>query len=246
MKENVGILMPEIIIYNTLQSIINFIRKDLSKNKDNDKETWLYKLLGVNEEGRPIKLNLYNYYTQAKKMFQREQNFSVNFGYNWEVAKFISLHIILPSESPISPTIGEDEGYMTDFDPEEGVYQEKFTQMFSSNYQIMISSENSNEVNVAYHILKAMMIALVPHLSILGLMNPKFSGNDIVFSDETHPAGIFHRVLNVSFEYEVTVPQLLVREMLKSVVTEGTPIMPDNGTFKGIGDGTPLLPDDND
>lgn len=221
--KNTAITMPEVIIYNTLQSIIRLIRKDL-KTAEDEKETILYKLLGVDEDNKPILMNRYNYFVQARKMFEREQNFNVNFGYNWEVAKFISFHIILPSESPITPTIGEDEGYMTDFDFENDEIQEKFTQMFSSNYQIMISSENSNEVNVVYHIIKAMMIAVVPHLSLQGLLNPKFSGNDIVFSDETHPAGIFHRVLNVSFDYEVIVPKLLVKQILKGIIIEGHPV----------------------
>ena len=76
-------------------------------------------------------------------------------------------------------------------------------------------------MNVVYHVVKAMLIALVPHLSLMGLMNPTFSGNDIVLQDDLLPSGIFHRVININFTYELTVPQLVVREAIKGIVFEG-------------------------
>ena len=90
-----GITTPEVIIYNALEGIVNFIRKDLELNKDNEQKCWLYKLIGEDEDGNPIKMNRYNYFTQAKKIFSDVKNLKVNFGYNFEVAKIISLHIIL-------------------------------------------------------------------------------------------------------------------------------------------------------
>lgn len=212
-----GILLPEIVIYNTLESIVKLLRDDLKKNKDNEQESILYKILGVDEEGQPIQMNMYNYFKQAKKIVSLPQNLSVNFGYNQEVAKIISLHILLPSETAES-TIGEDEGYL-----DEGIYsdakkvgiQPKFTQLFDSTYQIMITSNNSSEVNVVYNILKSMLLMIVPHLELIGLRIPKFSGNDIVMQDDLSPVPIFHKVLNINFKYEHTVPQLLQQEIAK-------------------------------
>lgn len=213
-----GITMPEVIIYKALENIIKYIRKELN-TKTNEKETILYKLLGVDEDGKSIAMNRYNYFVQAKKMFLSLENLSVNFGYNFEVAKTLSLHIILPAESPIDATIGEDEGYGDE--EEDGMIQQKFTQMFNSTYQVMITSTNSSEINVIYHVLKSMLIAIVPHLSLMGLLNPKFSGNDIVFQDDLMPSGIFHKVINLSFTYELTVPQLVVQDIIKGVIFEG-------------------------
>ena len=93
-----GILLPEIVIYNTLESIVKLLREDLQEHVSDDKETILYKLLGVDEEGKPIKMNLYNYFKQAKKMILTPDSLSVNFGYNQQVAKIISMHILLPAE----------------------------------------------------------------------------------------------------------------------------------------------------
>lgn len=217
-----SIVLPEIIIYNALESIIKCIRKDFENNTE-DKNTILYKLLGVDEEGKAVKLNLYDYFKQAKKMFTSPKNLTVNIGYNWETAKFISLHIILPSETPIDSAIGEDEGYQTEID-DNGNIQEKFCQMFGSNYQIMITSENSNEVNLVYHIMKSMLIAIIPHLSLMGLLNPKLSGNDIMFQEEGMPIGRFQRVINLNFQYELVVPQLIVKEVVKNLNFIGHPL----------------------
>ena len=165
------------------ENITKYIRDDLKANEADETKSFLYRLLGLDDDGNPLKMNRYNYFVQAKKIFNSVQNLNVNFGYNFEVAKIISFHIILPSEQPSSIPLGEDEGYQTETD-EEGNAQLKFCQMFSSTYQIMITSDNSNEVNIVYHIYKSLLITLVPHLSLKGLLNPKLSGNDIVFQDD--------------------------------------------------------------
>ena len=217
-----GILIPEIVIYQTLENITKYIRDDLAAHAESIESSFLYRLLGVDDDGNPIKMNRYNYFIQAKKIFENKKNLSVNIGYNFEVAKIISFHIILPSEQPSSIPIGEGENYFTEVDEETGKVQMKFHQVFSSNYQIMITSDNSSEVNLVYHIYKSLFVALVPHFSHKGFMNPKFSGNDIVFQDDTIPAGLFHKVLNIHFDYELIVPQLLLGDLLKSVAFEGT------------------------
>lgn len=213
-----GILLPEIVIYNTLESIVRLLREDLKEHATEDKETILYKILGVDEEGKPIKMNLYNYFVQAKKMILTPQNLSVNFGYNQEVSKMISMHILLPAEQG-SAAIGEDEGYMEDDildeDGKKKATQQYFTQMYDCTYQIMITSNNSSEVNVVYNILKSMLLMLVPHLELMGIRIPSLSGNDIMMQDDLTPVPIFHKVLNLTFKYEHNVPQLVVQEVAK-------------------------------
>lgn len=213
-----GILLPEIVIYNTLQSIVKLLRDDLKEHAGDDRKTILYKILGIDEEGKPIKMNLYNYFVQAKKMFLTPKNLSVNFGYNQEVAKIISMHILLPTEQGES-TIGEDEGYMSEniLDKEGNKIEEQqcFTQIYDCTYQIMITSNNSSEVNVVYNVLKSMLLMLVPHLELMGIRLPKLSGNDIVMQDDLTPIPLFHKVINLSFKYEHIVPQLVKNEVAK-------------------------------
>ena len=176
-----GILLPEIVIFNTLESIVKLLRNDLAENPSDDSKTILYKILGVDEDGKVIKMNLYEYFKQAKKMFQKTENLSVNFGFNQKVAQSISMHILLPSEQGKS-TIGADEGYIEDDVLENGekvATQQYFTQMYECTYQIMITSNNSSEVNVVYNVVKSMLLMLTPHLELMGIRIPSLSGNDI-------------------------------------------------------------------
>lgn len=214
-----SIIMPEVIIYNALESIISCVRKDLSE-RENDASTMLYRLLGENIDGKPMKMNRWNFFKQAKSIFKDEQNLSVNFGYNFEVAKIISLHIILPSEEAAESAIGQDEGYRDEID-DNGNLNRFFTQNFRSNYQIMITSNNSSEVLTVYHILKSMLLMIFPHLELMGLRLNKISGNDVLFRDEMMPNGIFHKVLNLSFNYELKVPQSVANEVIKNIVFSG-------------------------
>ena len=86
---SVGILLPEFVIHNTLVSIVELLRRDLAEHADDDTQTILYKILGIDEQGKALQLNLYNVFKQAKKIIQTKQNLSVNFGYNQEVANII-------------------------------------------------------------------------------------------------------------------------------------------------------------
>ena len=213
-----GILLPEFVIQRTLVTIVKMLRDDLEENKGDETKSLLYKILGLDEQGQALKLNLYDVFKQAKKIVQTKQNLSVNFGYNQEVANIISMHILLPSEQG-SMTIGADEGYLEDdvFDDDGnkiGV-QQYYTQTCESTYQIMITSNNSAEVNVVYNILKSMLLMLVPHLELMGLRLPTLSGNDIVMQDDLVPVPIFHKVLNLSFKYEHNVPKLTQERIAK-------------------------------
>ena len=213
-----GILLPEFVIQRTLVTIVKMLRDDLEENKGDETQSLLYKILGLDEHGQALKLNLYDVFKQAKKIVQTKQNLSVNFGYNQEVANIISMHILLPSEQG-SMTIGADEGYLEDdvFDDDGnkiGV-QQYYTQTYESTYQIMITSNNSAEVNVVYNILKSMLLMLVPHLELMGLRLPTLSGNDIVMQDDLVPVPIFHKVLNLSFKYEHNVPKLTQERIAK-------------------------------
>ena len=147
-----GILLPEFVIHKTLVAIVEMLRADLAEHAADDTQSLLYKILGTDEQGKPLQLNLYNVFKQAKKIIQTKNNLSVNFGYNQEVAQIISLHILLPSEQG-KMAIGADEGYLSDDIVEGGEktrVQNYYTQMYDATYQIMITSNNSAEVNVVY------------------------------------------------------------------------------------------------
>lgn len=224
-----GILLPEFVIHKTLVAIVEMLRADLAKHAADDTQSLLYKILGTDEQGQPLQLNLYNVFKQAKKIIQTKNNLSVNFGYNQEVAQIISLHILLPSEQG-KMAIGADEGYLSDEIVEDGKkvrVQNYYTQMYDATYQIMITSNNSAEVNVVYNILKSMLLMLVPQLELMGLRLPTLSGNDVVMQDDLVPVPLFHKVINLSFTYEHNVPQMVQQLVAKNFYYQWRMIEPN-------------------
>lgn len=224
-----GILLPEFVIHKTLVAIVEMLRADLAEHAADDTQSLLYKILGTDEQGQPLQLNLYNVFKQAKKIIQTKNNLSVNFGYNQEVAQIISLHILLPSEQG-KMAIGADEGYLSDDISEDGEkvrVQNYYTQMYDATYQIMITSNNSAEVNVVYNILKSMLLMLVPQLELMGLRLPTLSGNDVVMQDDLVPVPLFHKVINLSFTYEHNVPQMVQQLVAKNFYYQWRMIEPN-------------------
>ena len=224
-----GILLPEFVIHKTLVAIVEMLRADLAEHTADDTQSLLYKILGTDEQGQPLQLNLYNVFKQAKKIIQTKNNLSVNFGYNQEVAQIISLHILLPSEQG-KMAIGADEGYLSDDIVEDGEktrVQNYYTQMYDATYQIMITSNNSAEVNVVYNILKSMLLMLVPQLELMGLRLPTLSGNDVVMQDDLVPVPLFHKVINLSFTYEHNVPQMVQQLVAKNFYYQWRMIEPN-------------------
>ena len=209
-----AILIPEVAIYNLLESIVKLLRKNL-KEQQEEKQSILYKILGEDDDNKPIKINTYAFFNQAKNVLLRTNGIKINFGYNMEVAKDISFHIILPSETSDPAPIGNNNGYL-----EEESTEEKHTNSFNSTYQIMITSNNASEVTTMYHLLKAMLVSLSDQVELLGLQNATISGNDIVFQDDKIPVNIFHKVLNISFKYEVTVSNQVKKDIAKGFIFE--------------------------
>lgn len=202
-----SIIVPEVKIYNTLLGIVNALRTNV-KGTPAGEEDILYKLLGVNEDGKPIKINRFNYYQQAKAIILNPEKLKVNFGYNLEVAKDCALHIIMPSESGEGDGIGVNQNYVND---------ETYTQMYNTTYQIIISSDNSSEVNLVYTILKCMLQMYTQHLSVQGLLLPKISGQDIMFQDNLIPPTLYHKALNLSFRYDLNVPNELATYIIGNI-----------------------------
>ena len=212
--------MPEVVLYNTLNNIVKVLREDLEQNiqAETEEESILYRIFGVDENGDALKLNFYNIYKQAKKILTTKDNLKVHYGYSLDTTNAVDICILLPSEEG-SIGIGVDEGYLVTTD--DGGFQNYNTQVYKSNYQLMITSNNANEVLLVYTLMKSMMLMLVDQLELAGLRNPRFSGQDVVMQEDLAPVPLFHKVLNVEFIYEHNVPQMVKVDFMKKFGAQG-------------------------
>jgi hypothetical protein len=211
-----AIIIPEYVINGILQSILEVLKFDIDSHSGNKKESYLYSILGRDEDNNELKMNRYNFFEQAADLFSKNDRLKVNYGFNLEIAQDLSLHIILPSENGKDASLGADEGYLTS---EDGIVHR--TQGFYSNYQIMITSSNSSEVLLVYHVLKSFLILLLPTIDLLGLRNPKIGGGEVMLNQEYVPAHIFSKVINLSFSYDVTIPTTIMPNIIERIKFKG-------------------------
>jgi hypothetical protein len=215
-----AIIIPELIIKETLETLLKFLKADTA---DKSTDSYLYNLLGVDDEGKPLALNRFNYLEQARAIFSDSMfdngNPKIYLGYNMEVTKFPAIHIILPSEQSDPLTLGADEGYQAGKVVNKGKdYSVSYTMNADATFQLIITSENSSEVVLIYHVIRACLLAINDQLSLRGFMNPRVGGGDLNIQQDFVPPNIFHRALALSFKYEINTFAIAERTIAKKII----------------------------
>lgn len=208
------ILIPEVV----LKKILDYILKNIDEN-------YLEKLFGE------LHLGDYDYSENAKKLFDRRgdntRKVESNLFFNRNRAALPTVHITLPSE-----VVGGDLGL--GFDPGEeteqcsGNISKTSTRAYSSKYLLVFTSNNTFEVLIMYNVIRAFLQGNVFLLEENGLRNPKFSGNDIVLSQDIIPADIYARAFGIEFIYSVTAPEFKIQASdgsINSIIFDGTSII---------------------
>lgn len=215
-----AVLMPEIVLYKTLNAIFNTVQKDYNDAVNKD-ETILHRTFGKDGCDNDVQFEQFNYLQQSVETFIKKKP-SVQLGYNMEVSAMGAVHILLPNESGKPMALGADENYQPNiFNEDETEYRPVYTQGFSSTYNLMISSENTFEVILIYNMMKAGIIALNAHLELSGMQHPKIGGSDVTMQNDLIPPHIFHRSLTVMFDYEVNVPDFFSKKVIKEFALQG-------------------------
>lgn len=224
MDNNISaVLMPEIVIYNTLKSIFKIVKEDFA-NASSEQDTILYNFFGKDENNNIVSWETFDYFEQSKELFIN-RNIEVNLGYNMENSGMGVVHILLPEEIGRDFGIGADENYqpnvITNISNGVDNFTPQYNKMYDANYNLMITSENTLEVLLIYNFIKASFIALHYHLELSGLRLPKFSGRDVQIQSDLVPTHIFHRSFNLSFMYEVYVPDFFSKRIIRGFSVTG-------------------------
>lgn len=219
-RQTEGIIMPELLIYNTVKSILNLIKIDYEERGDLDSLLFHYFGVDNSTERKEMEWETFNYFEQAKQLFLNK-NIEVNLGYNMSVSEIPCIHIILPSESGKPLGLGADENYVGYNDGNGSQPVPVYTETFNATYNLIITSPNSLEVILIYNLLRASLISTYYHLELGGLRLPRISGQDINLQGDLTPTHIFHRGLGISFDYEVIVPDIIRKRIVKGMKITG-------------------------
>jgi hypothetical protein len=226
------IKIPEFILFDLLNKAIEYIRNDYEAQSDKDK-SFLMKVLKGNAIER------YDLQKQAVQVFidnnpENQRYLETNLMFNMEREGMPTIHLTLPSEQTQSGGngIGSDEGYQ-DSIIEDTEYNEAgemtfqgqitpvFTRRFQSTYNVVITSDNSNEVILIYHTLRALFISLIPSMHLAGLENVAFGGQDVQLYQGLAPKNMYIRAITVTLQYETSSPNIFSQPMFHDITARG-------------------------
>ena len=220
-------LIPEVVIYNSIRNIVNFLKEDYKGNSDKSKS---YLGLLLSDSGG---IENYNFLEQADSVFGEKndnpRDIQVNMFFNKKMANIPSVHLMMAGdgEQVEGEGIGVDEGYIggteVENDDDTVTYRNKFSRRYKGAYNIVITSDNSNEVLLLYNVLRACGVAITQSLNLAGIESARLSGSDINLNPDSVPNGVFARSLTLQYQYEIRVPSLFTSERLAKVAFQGYP-----------------------
>lgn len=200
-------MIPEIELQRVVDVAISVLREDITQNGGTPSNTILHYLLN----GVGTFESKYNFYTQAVEIFSKDKHkprfLESRLFFDKERANIPTIHIMSNSENNNNNGIGVDQGFRPEFINAAGTGQRSvYNRHFDANFSIVITSDNSMETVVIYHVLKAMLVSIIDHIQLAGFIDPQISGRDINISQEVVPNGVFARSIDFKAGYELSVP----------------------------------------
>jgi len=220
--------VPEFIILETIENALKIVRNDFADQVDEQKSLLWLLLQGT-------QFQRYNFFEQGKQVIccdiDDPRRLECDLMFNMHRNGAPTLHITLPTDTTDSDNgMGIDEGYVEPYytDGVEGVspgtFQSVFTRSYQSTVNIVIVSDNSNEIIFLYHFIRALLVSCYNHLSLSGLKNLKFGGQDIQPYQELQQQNFFMRTISVNFQYETSSIDFTKQLMVTDINFNGTPI----------------------
>lgn len=229
------IKIPEYIIHDAIQKLFDYLRKDYLDCATNNQipDSVLHAII----DG--VDFQKYRGMEQAKQIFVDRDDtdprkIKLDLGFNMQTDGSPTIHITVPSDSQAQNSIGMGEGENGEiWDDTVGTnqsisvpikdrYFQTYNRRYKATYDLVITSNNSNETVLIYHVLRALIGSIVTHLHEKGLQNISISGNDLALYSEVAPKQFYVRALRVSFEYESGTVNLFKIYFPSNITFQGT------------------------
>lgn len=197
------VIVPEFVVFNTVQSILKYLNSDYNSQTEKTK-TFLYELCNATGMIR------YNFFDNAIQIFAAPidgpRAIKCTFQYNQQQTQFPNMYIQHAGEQDGVNAISTDEDSYepADYDDTADGFRHSYARRSNSTIQLVITSDNSNETVMIYYIMKALLLSLrgSGHLTFAGLENVKISGSDIQVQMDNMPRPIHRKVINLYLEYD--------------------------------------------
>lgn len=173
----------------------------------------------------------YKYFDKMAKMLENKYNarkggLHIQIGFNPQQKNLPAVSILLPSEEAAPKRAAtatgvhssrRSSGNAIDKSVEQG-------QMYQSTYDLMVTSNNENDVIVIYNFLKTLFLSGISQFQHSGLQNLSISGRDVVLDFDIDPMTMYNRGIGLSFFYDNQVPELQEWTMPDTLNFNGTPV----------------------
>lgn len=214
------IRVPEFLIFDTLKGILKHIKEDYTAQADKE-DSFLLQI--IDELG----LQRYKYDKQAIAVFTKGEDdprlLTVEMMLNMKKIGPPTIHITVPSDSNAQNAIGgsQDSFHGTEYYQDSLEYRSTFSRRLRTTLSLVITSDNSNEVVLIYHIVRALLISLQDHLALIGLENITFGGQDLSLMSDKIPANMYFRALNIGVEYQTSSIDLSKQRYFIDIIGNG-------------------------
>jgi hypothetical protein len=217
--------IPDLILQDTLNKCLVEVRRDYNAilAAGGDLTTsMLYILFDA------LQLERYGMFDNAVQLIittpESPKHLFCKLSYDMNSSVYPSVHITMPAESDSRNVIGIGEGNQDEIIIDNGEsedvgrfqYRRQFIRRFNTSYQIVVMSDNKNEVILLYHLFKALIIAAYEHLELSGLNNIRMSGGDVSYSPRV-PDRTFVRHIALNFDYETASTEFYLTNVIDQV-----------------------------
>ena len=210
---------------------IGHIRADYTSKTDKS-STWLY------EAFYPISTPNFNAYNEIVEILMRgnrdSRKLETRFLFDPSRAAMPTIHIHMPSETPVGGNM-VGMGFGNQDTVVDSLFDKRLSKIFSSNYDIIVTSNNQTEAILIYELLKRVFIGGVDTLNE-HFQKFNFSGKELLY-DSTLMPDIFFRAFSCEIIDEIIVPNLILnRGDINSIIFERDFSIEDDEDVDIIGD----------
>lgn len=214
--------IPILQLKSVLDSLLNWAKLNyLYYNSISEPEnSWLYDVFNGNSIGN------FDYYQNAVSLLTRggedSNRLETRMMYDTSRSTLPTIHIHLP---------GESEGRFTSIDrglgygglnPDNTVFEGKANSSVT-NYELIITGANSEEIILIYELLYALFIA--GHETLQNAFETfSFSGAELMANPEVIPYQTFYRSFQVSVGFERVVKSIVSYPTIIGIDAQGKPI----------------------
>jgi len=216
------IIVPQLLVEDAVRKLLSILRKDLLNKPW--QETILYTLWSETDRFGV------EYAEEVRDLFSRKEGensrfIDVRLSFDAERANIPTIHVTVPTDEEKAPFLGNNQnGYGGETLSNGSEYRDMYSRMFTARVSLVITSDNAHECMLIYETIRALLISIIPVITLGGFENARLSGQDLMLNQDLVPPNIFIRSISLTGDYLIKVPDIVTRQIGLSLLNVvGTP-----------------------